>query len=257
MTSLITLSTILGPQIVTRYNQFASAQFNGNAAPGFSSGEAMEAMERLAGVTLPPGYGFDWSAMSFQERKSGGQVAGLFGLALLCAYLFLVGQYESWNLPFSIIVLIPVAVLGALVGLWLTGYSLSIYAQVGLVLLVGLACKNAILIVEFAKKRREDGLTVAEAAVDGAKIRYRPVLMTAFTFILGVLPLVIASGSSWKEPFQFLFESGVCRSLLRTSPRTLSARLLEVSRKPTCIQFHNSQFSLVSQCLDSIHRKPD
>ncbi|MEA3546962.1 MAG: multidrug efflux RND transporter permease subunit [Thermodesulfobacteriota bacterium] len=195
MSSLVTLSTIIGPQIVTRYNQFASAQFNGNAAPGFSSGEAMDAMERLAAKTLPPGYGFDWSAMSFQERTAGGQVAGLFGLALICVYLFLVGQYESWNLPLAIIVSIPVAILGALVGLWLMGYSLSIYAQVGLVLLVGLACKNAILIVEFAKKRQEDGLSVAEAAVDGAKTRFRPVLMTAFTFILGVLPMVMASGA--------------------------------------------------------------
>ena len=195
MTSLATMSTVLGPQLITRYNQLPSTQLNGNAAPGSSSGEAMGAMERLAAKTLPPGYGFDWSSMSFQERQAGGQVVGLFALALLFAYLFLVGQYESWNIPFSIIVSIPVATLGALLGLWLTGLSLSIYAQIGLVLLVGLAAKNAILIVEFARERREDGLSVAEAAVDGAKIRYRPVLMTAFTFILGVLPLVVATGA--------------------------------------------------------------
>jgi multidrug efflux pump len=195
LSSLMTLSTVLGPQLVTRYNQFPSTQLNGTAAPGFSSGQAMSVMENLAASTMPLGYGHDWSTMSFQERQAGGQVVGLFALALLFAYLFLVGQYESWNIPFAIVASIPVATLGALAGLWLTGLPLSIYAQIGLVLLVGLAAKNAILIIEFAKERHEDGLTIAEAAVDGARIRFRPVLMTAFTFILGVLPMVIATGA--------------------------------------------------------------
>jgi hydrophobe/amphiphile efflux-1 (HAE1) family protein len=195
MRSLVTLSTVLGPQIVDRYDQFASTQINGNAAPGFSSGDAMAAMERLAAKVLPKGYGYDWSSMSFQERKAGGKVSTLFALALLFGYLFLVGQYESWTIPLPIIIYVPVATLGALTGLWLTGLNLSIYAQIGLVLLVGLASKNAILIVEFAKDRRKEGLSVEKAAVEGARIRFRPVLMTAFTFILGVAPMVIASGA--------------------------------------------------------------
>ena len=195
MSSLAFISTVLGPQIVNRYNQFTSVQINGEAAPGLSSGEAMEAMERVAAKTLPDGFSFDWSSMSFQEQKAGGQVPILFALALLFSYLFLVGQYESWNIPLSIIISIPVATLGALAGLWLTGLSLSIYAQIGLVLLVGLAAKNAILIVEFARERRKHGLSIAEAAVDGGRIRFRPVLMTSLTFILGVIPMVIAAGA--------------------------------------------------------------
>jgi multidrug efflux pump subunit AcrB len=155
----------------------------------------MTAMEQVAAKTLPNGYGFDWSSMSFQERQAEGKVVFLFALALLFGYLFLVGQYESWSIPLSIILSIPVASLGGMVGLWIAGLHLSIYAQIGLVLLVGLAAKNAILIVEFAKDRRKEGFPPAKAAVEGAKIRFRPVLMTAFTFIMGVAPMVIAAGA--------------------------------------------------------------
>lgn len=193
--SLVNLSNVVAPQLIYRYNQFTSVQVNGTAAPGFSSTDAMAAMEKLAADTLPPGYSFDWSTMSFQEREAGGKIGFLFALAFIFAYLFLVGQYESWNIPLSIIFSVPVATLGALVGLWIMKMPLSIYAQIGLVLLVGLAAKNAILIVEFSKDRRQQGLSIYKSAVEGAGIRFRPVLMTAFTFILGVAPMMIATGA--------------------------------------------------------------
>ena len=195
LTSLVSLRTVLGPQLIKRYNQFTSADFNGNAAPGFSSGQAMAAMEQVAAKELAPGFGYEWSALSYQEKRTGGQVVWLFALALVFAYLFLVAQYESWNLPLSIVLSIPVGTLGALGGLWLLDMSLSIYAQIGLVLLVGLTAKNAILIVEFARGQRQAGLSVAEAAVTGGAIRFRPVLMTSLTFIFGLVPMLIATGA--------------------------------------------------------------
>jgi hydrophobe/amphiphile efflux-1 (HAE1) family protein len=193
--TLVTMEQVLGPQLVSRYNQYPSAKFNGNAAPGFSSSQAMAALEQVASRVLPPGFGYDWSSISYQERAAGGQVVWLFALAVIFSYLFLVGQYESWNLPLAIIVSIPVATMGALAGLWVLHMPLSIYAQIGLVLLVGLAAKNAILIVEFAQERRRDGLSVVDAAVDGGRIRFRPVMMTSLTFILGVVPMIIATGA--------------------------------------------------------------
>lgn len=193
--TLVTLKTILGPQSIPRYNQFPSSHFIGSAAPGISSGEAMAHMEKLAQKVLPSGYGYDWSSVSYQERKAGGQILWIFSLAMLFSYLFLVGLYESWNIPLAIIFSVPTASLGALAGLWITHQPLSIYAQIGLILLVGLAAKNAILIVEFASQRHRDGLGTTEAVIEAAAIRFRPVLMTAFTFILGVAPMVVATGA--------------------------------------------------------------
>ncbi|MCA1796443.1 MAG: efflux RND transporter permease subunit [Geobacteraceae bacterium] len=193
--NLLDISTILGAKSINRYNQFTSLSINGQAAPGYSSGQAMEAMKELAAEHLPPGYSFEWSTMSLQEQSASGTVGYLFVLALIFAYLFLVAQYESWNLPLSIILSVIVATCGALAGLLITGLPMSIYAQIGMVLLVGLAAKNAILIVEFARDRKEEGIRTRDAAVEGAKLRFRAVLMTALTFILGVSPLVWAIGA--------------------------------------------------------------
>jgi HAE1 family hydrophobic/amphiphilic exporter-1 len=193
--SLVDLSYILGPKLVKRYNLFSSLDIRGEAAPGYSSGQAMATMERLAREKLPSGYGFEWSSMSYQEKQASGTMVYLFALAMTFAYLFLVGLYESWNLPASIVLSVLVATLGAFIGLWISGHPLSLYAQIGVVLLVGLAAKNAILIVEFARDRKDQGASAYEAAVGGAGTRFRPVLMTALTFILGVAPLVVATGA--------------------------------------------------------------
>jgi len=192
---VVRMEETTAPQVINHFNLFRSASINGSAAPGVSSGEALNEMERLADANLPTGMGYAWSGISLEESKAGRQSYLIFGLAILLVYLTLAAQYESLVLPFIVLLGVPVAVLGALAAQWSRGFANDVYCQVGLVMLVGLAAKNAILIVEFAEQLRDRGLTVVEAAVEAARIRLRPILMTSLAFILGVLPLVVATGA--------------------------------------------------------------
>jgi hydrophobic/amphiphilic exporter-1 (mainly G- bacteria), HAE1 family len=195
LASLVSIKRVSGPEYTNRFNLYRSIQINGSPAPGYSSGQAMAAMEDAANEVLPAGFGYAWSDMSYQEKKASGGQAMVFGMSFLFVFLILAALYESWSLPFSVLLSVPVAVLGAYAGLMLRKFDNNVFAQIGLVMLIGLTAKNAILIVEFAILEHAKGKELVEAALEGAKLRLRPILMTSFAFILGCVPLWMAKGA--------------------------------------------------------------
>jgi HAE1 family hydrophobic/amphiphilic exporter-1 len=194
--TMVKITPSVGPSLLSLYNLYPSAMVQGLPATGFSSGEAMRLMEQIAAKSLPPGTSYEWTAMSYQEKLVGNQIYYIFALAMLLVYLVLAGQYESWLMPVAVLLAVPLSLLGPVTALMGLGIDNNLYTQIGLVLLIALSAKNAILIVEVARERRIfDGKPIIEAAVEAARVRFRPILMTSFAFILGVVPLVLATGA--------------------------------------------------------------
>ncbi|MEN9285439.1 MAG: hypothetical protein RLZZ179_2932 [Verrucomicrobiota bacterium] len=193
--TLVKVSQTSGPAFTNRYNLYRAAEITGAPAPGYSSAQAVAAMEEVAAAVLPAGYGYEWTGLTYQEKKAEGQAGVIFGLAIIFVFLLLAAQYESWSLPFAVLLATPLVVLGTFLGLLARQFDNNIYAQIGMIMLIGLAAKNAILIVEFAKMEHEKGKPFMEAAIEGARLRLRPILMTSFAFILGAVPLAVAAGS--------------------------------------------------------------
>jgi HAE1 family hydrophobic/amphiphilic exporter-1 len=196
LSTLVTVNESVGPSVVNRFNMFNSSTITGSPTPGYSEGQAVDEIERLAQERLPAAMGYQWSGVTQQQKAAGNVAPFIFGLAIIMVFLFLAAQYESWATPLSVMLSVPLAILGAVVFTMLRGFDNNIYTQIGFVLLIGMSAKNAILIVEFAKQQRdEQGKSIVEAAIEAARLRFRPILMTALSFILGVIPLVIASGA--------------------------------------------------------------
>jgi HAE1 family hydrophobic/amphiphilic exporter-1 len=246
LSTLVTMKPGSGPDYTTRFNLYRAAQVLGAAAPGFSSGQAMAALEEVARETLPQGTGYDWADLSYQENKAAGTSGAIFGLSLLVVFLILAALYESWTLPFSVLLSVPIAIFGAFAGLYLRRFDLDIYAQIGLVMLIGLAAKNAILIVEFARDEMRKGRSVVDAALEGARLRLRPILMTSFAFILGCVPLAVASGSG-ASGRQILGTVVVTGMLAATALAIFFIPLLFVLFERIAIRFGNNKHSPISE----------
>jgi multidrug efflux pump len=196
LSTLVTVRDITGPDRVVRYNMFPSAEITGSPAPDTSSGQAIDLMENLAQKELPTNMSYEWTDLTYQQILAGNTAIFIFPLCVLFVFLTLAAQYESWSLPFTVILIVPMCLFSAIWGVWFRAMDNNIFTQIGLVVLVGLACKNAILIVEFAKKLQEvGGETRRQAALEAARLRIRPIMMTSFSFILGVAPLVLAAGA--------------------------------------------------------------
>jgi len=194
--SIITKKYVTGPDLVTRFNNFPAAKIIGGPAAGYSTGEAIATMEKIAKDVLPDDYAYAWSGEAFEEKQSGGTTIAVFIFGLILVLLILAAQYEKWTLPFGVLMAVPFAIFGALIAILLRGMDNDIYFQIGLITLIALAAKNAILIIEFAVLKRQEGLSVHDAAISAARMRIRPIVMTSLAFVLGCVPLAVASGAS-------------------------------------------------------------
>jgi len=196
LSTLISYTTVENPPLISHFNMFRTAEINGNAAPGYSSGDAITALRETADKVLPAGYGYEFGGLSREEVNAGSQSTLIFALSIVFVFLFLAALYESWSVPFSVLLAVPLGAFGAILTLKFTpSLSNNVYAQIGLITLIGLAAKNAILIVEFAKERVDNGMELVKATIEAVRLRLRPILMTSFAFILGVLPLALATGA--------------------------------------------------------------